>query len=320
MHGGCCNSRDERGDFCDTLPAAENRKINCPMIELPLNLWNPREMQIVDKLLKHRYGESRSTPDNGAINSTLQSIIGRRSCRAFTERRVPDKLLDTLFATAFSAPSKSDLQQVSVILIDDPQKQQRIAGGNTKVNWIADAPIFMVWCGDNRRIRRVCEWKNRPFANDHLDAFMNAAVDAAITMQTFIIAAESVGLGCCPVSEIRDNIELLSKQLDLPDHVFPVAGLCVGWPAERAEISMRLPLNVTVHRDHYDDENLLDEIKQYDARREVQDQTPPERQRLVEIFAVSEKYGWSENRSRQYSQSMRADFGRYIRKQGFDLS
>ena len=63
---------------------------------------------------------------------------------------------------------------------------------------VADAPVFMVWCGDNRRIRRLCEWREHAFANDHLDAFMNAAVDAAIAMQTFIIAAESVGLGCCP--------------------------------------------------------------------------------------------------------------------------
>jgi nitroreductase/FMN reductase [NAD(P)H] len=63
------------------------------------------------------------------------------------------------------------------------------------------------------------------FANDHLDAFMNAAVDAGFCMQTFIIAAESFGLGCCPVSEIRDHIQLLSDELELPQHVFSVAGL-----------------------------------------------------------------------------------------------
>ena len=219
-------------------------------------------MTIIDKLLEYRYGESRPAVDSSAISATLKSIIGRRSCRTFTSRSVSDTLLDTLFAVAFSAPSKSDLQQVSVIRIDNPGKLQRIAGASGKVNWIGNAPVFMVWCGDSRRIRRVCKWKNRPFANDHLDAFMNAAVDAALTMQTFIVAAESVGLGCCPVSEIRDNIALLSEQLELPEHVFPVAGLCVGWPAEHGNMSLRLPLSVTVHRDHYDDENLLDEIQQ----------------------------------------------------------
>jgi hypothetical protein len=44
--------------------------------------------------------------------------------------------------------------------------------------WIADAPVFLVFCGNNRRIRQIGEWRGKPFANDHLDHFMNAAVDA----------------------------------------------------------------------------------------------------------------------------------------------
>ena len=57
---------------------------------------------------------------------------------------------------------------------------------------------------------------------------MNAAVDAGIAMQTFILAAESYGLGCCPLSELRNHVDLLSDELALPRHVFPVAGLAVG--------------------------------------------------------------------------------------------
>jgi nitroreductase/FMN reductase [NAD(P)H] len=177
----------------------------------------------------------------------------------------------------------------------------------------------MVWCGDSRRIRRLCEWRSHPFANDHLDAFMNAAVDAAISMQTFIIAAESVGLGCCPVSEIRDQVSFLSSELKLPKWVFPVCGLCVGWPAEETRISLRLPLHTTMHLDKYDDNELLDQVADYDRRREAIEQTPPEQQRMVEKFGATPQYGWSENRTRQYAVPARKDFGRYIRAQGFNL-
>ncbi len=273
----------------------------------------------VNRLIEDRFGlESeigRSIDDNG----TLGGILARRSCRTFSGDEVPRDLLDTLLAAAFSAPSKSDLQQACVIHVNDRDRQRRIAGMKDSTRWVADAPLLLVWCGDSRRIRRLAEWRGHAFANDHLDAFMNAAVDAGICMQTFIVAAESVGLGCCPISEIRDHIEPLSAELGLPQHVFPVAGLAVGWPRGDRRLSLRLPMSVTVHEDRYDDSGLFEIVAEYDRRREALEQTPPQRQRLIDEFGVASDYGWSENRTRQYSQPARADFGRYIRKQGFDL-
>ena len=274
----------------------------------------------LSELIRERFGLPTAGGCSLPASETLMGIVSRRSCRRFSTSPVADGLIETLFAAAFSAPSKSDLQQACVIRVVDPAKQQRIAALTHCTRWIAEAPVFMVWCGDSRRIRRLAEWRSHPFANDHLDAFMNAAVDAGIVMQTFILAAESVGLGCCPISEIRDQIELLSAELGLPEWVFPVAGLCLGGPAGQGRVSMRLPLSVTVHRDRYDDSELFKHVADYDRRREERDQTSPEEQRLVEQFGVSDEYGWSENRTRQYAVSMRSDFGRYVRKQGFNLS
>ena len=178
----------------------------------------------------------------------------------------------------------------------------------------------MIWCADNRRIRKLCESKGYPFANDHLDSFMNAAVDTGIAMQTFIIAADSVGLRCCPISEVRNDIEFLSNELELPQYVFPVAGLCVGWPKSNPATSMRLPLNVSIHHNKYQEKDTPSRISQYDNRRVVVDNPSLEKQRQPERFGLAENYGWSEDKARQYSVPLRADFGRFIRKQGFDLS
>jgi len=274
----------------------------------------------LSSLIEKRFGLPTAAGQSVESNQTLNSILNHRSIRAYTGQPVPDDLLRTLFAAAFSAPSKSDLQQACVIHVQDKVRQQRIAELSSDVTWIAGAPVFLVWCADSRRIRRLSDYRQHPFANDHLDAFMNAAVDVGIAMQTFIIAAESVGLGCCPVSEIRDYINPLSAELNLPQHVFPVAGLCVGYPAEAPDISMRLPLSVTVHTDTYDDSYLIDEVEEYDARREASEPTPPEKQRRTDLYGISDKYGWSENRTRQYGLPARTDFGAYIRAQGFDLS
>jgi nitroreductase len=274
----------------------------------------------INRHVRSRFGLVSEIGGSTEDNPTVDNILTHRSHRAFRDEAISDDLLNTLFATAFSAPSKSDLQQACVIHVQDKAKQRRIAEATPSIRWAALAPVFLVWCGDSRRIRRLAEWRGHSFANDHLDAFMNAAVDVGIAMQTFIIAAESYGLGCCPVSEIRNQIQLLSDELELPQHVFPVAGLCVGWPQGQGDISMRLPLTTTVMTDRYDDENLFDDVVAYDTRREQMDKTPADQQRFVEDLGVSESYGWSENRTRQYSRPARDDFGSYIRCQGFDLS
>jgi nitroreductase/FMN reductase [NAD(P)H] len=273
----------------------------------------------LNRRVQARFGMPCDTARTVEGNDTVRNILEHRSHRKFSDQPVPQDLLDTLFAAAFSAPTKSDLQQACVIHVRDRAKQRRIAEATGSTRWAAAAPVFLAWCGDSRRIRRLAEWRGHAFANDHLDAFMNAAVDAAICMQTFIVAAESFGLGCCPLSEVRNRVQLLSDELQLPRYVFPVAGLCVGWPREQPRLSLRLPQSVTVKIDAYSDDDLIDDVRAYDARRESIEQTPPRQQRMVDEFGVCSDYGWSENRTRQYSRPARDDFGRYIRRQGFNL-
>ena len=155
------------------------------------------------------------------------------------------------------------------------------------------------------------------FANDHLDAFFNATSDAAIALGAFVAAAEATGLGCCPISAVRNEAQAVSKLLGLPDHVFPFAGLAIGYPAKTPAISKRLPLGVTVHRDRYAEPGLRAAVSAYDAEREAAQ--PYASQRFPEQFGQSDSYGWSQDKVRQYSQPERADFGAFVRKKGFAL-
>ena len=178
--------------------------------------------------------------------------------------------------------------------------------------WVREAPAFLVFCANGRRIRALSDLRGKAFANDHLDAFMNATVDAAIVMTTFLRAATAAGLGCCPISVIRNHAETVSTLLALPDLVYPIAGLCVGYPAESGAIKPRLPLALTVHKERYDDSGFEEEIDAYDRRRPYDSQRDPER------FGTVETYGWSEDKARQYAVEQRADFGAFIRRRGFN--
>jgi nitroreductase len=247
----------------------------------------------------------------------LRQILMRRTHRRYAERPVPEPLLRLLLAAAFSASSKSDFQQASVIRVEDRGRRDRLAALIPDMPWIGNAPVFLVFCGDSHRLERIGELHGHYQDNGKLEGFFNAAIDAALVLQTFILAAETAGLGCCPISVIRNHAEAAAEILGLPDKVFPVAGLCVGYPAIAGHISMRLPLEVTVHTDHYDDQPLAEAIDAYDHRRDARYSLPREQQRSPENFGYASFYGWSEDKARQATQAEGQDFSRYLRARGF---
>ncbi len=177
--------------------------------------------------------------------------------------------------------------------------------------------MIAIFCGNNRRQRLVHEWHGIPFANDHLDAFFNAVADAAIALGAFVTAAEATGLGCCPISAVRNEARAVSELLHLPAHVFPLAGLAIGYPEHRPTRAKRLPLNVTCHTDRYREDDLQAAVRAYDVdRAKVQ---PYAEQLFPESYGEKEVYGWSDDKARQYSVPERADFGAYVRARGFKL-
>ncbi len=241
--------------------------------------------------------------------------------RRFKPEPVAFELLHRLCALALCAPTKSDLQQRDIVIIDDAELKRQIlaplAEGPGGQDWLGDVPALLIFCGNNRRQRLWHAWRGKPFANDHLDAFFNASVDAGIALTAFVLAAEAQGLGACPISVIRNRAAAVSELLGLPQHVFPVAGLGVGWPAVAPRQSMRLPLDVTVHRNGYREDGLREAVEGYDRRREAAQ--PYREQRSVDAFGKADAYGWSEDKARQYAVPERADFGAYVRARGFRL-
>jgi len=273
----------------------------------------------LSSLIHARFGERVDVPERLERNSQLTGLAAHRSHRAFTAEPVPPALLQALLGSAFSAPAKSDLQQSCVVHVSNHSVQARIASLIPSMPWIADAPVLLVFCGDNRRIRRICELRGTPFANDHLDSFLNAAVDAGLVMAGFIHAAQAAGLGCCPLSAVRNHAGTIAEMLALPDYVFPVAGMVAGYPARERKITPRLPLDAFVHAERYDDTDLERWIESYDARRHAALPLNPDRQRDPDRFGRADFYGWSEDKARQVAASEREDFGAFVRSQRFRL-
>lgn len=267
-------------------------------------------------LIEKRFGQRLKHNHDTVATGIHKQQLAHRSRRRYKPDAISDETLELLLACALSAPAKSDLQQVAIINLSDKKTRNHVIDLMPSMPWIKQAPVFLLFCGDARRIDRICEYRGTSFAHEPLDAFLNAAADAAIVMQNFIVAAEGAGLGCCPISGVREVTEEIADIVKLPERVFPFAGLCVGHPADDPWISHRLPLSLTIHNNTYNDTNLHDEIDQYDNRR--RQANPISKQRDTETYGTKESYGWSDDKARQTSHKDRLSFGRYIKKSGFE--
>ena len=277
----------------------------------------PDFASFIQAALMERFGERLKIGHDLAGLDELARIASRRVHRRFLGRDISSELLRLLCACALSAPSKSDLQQGDILVIREKAKRDAIADLLPEMPWVSEAPVFLVFLANGRRLAEIARLRDRPFPNDHLDLFFNATVDAAIVMTTFLRAAEAAGLGCCPISVIRDHAKIISEMLELPAKVIPVAGMCLGWPAEAGGITPRLSLDITIHEERFKESDFAGKIDAYDRRRAAT--RPYRNQRDPQRFGRSEFYGWSEDKARQYAVPMRADFGAFVRAKEFRL-
>jgi len=267
--------------------------------------------------IEQRFGDGGPSGDGVADNEFIRRVIARKTVRRYSDTVPDEALLDLLVAAALSTSAKSDFQQASILRVSDPAKRAAIGTLFPAMPWIGVAPVFLIFLGDARRLQRVGELRGKPVHNGTLEGFFNASVDAALAMQTMILCAESAGLGVCPISVIRNEIDKVAAILNLPDLVFPVAGLCLGYPQAEGYVSLRLPRRVTTHHDSYDDSTLSEAIDDYDRRRDARHAIPKDQQRANKEFGEAAFYGWSEDKARQAAKAEGAAFPPYLRSHGF---
>ena len=274
----------------------------------------------VSKLYFNRYGKySDKDFSKVDVSDLFNTIVSQASIRKFSKKNIPKELLTLLITAAQSAPSKSNLQQYSILVIQNKSIKKEISNliGNTK--WALTAPVFLLFLADIRRNIKITNHKGYNHKNNNVDTFMNGVIDAALSMQSMICASESIGLGVCPISMIRNIIEEVKTLCKLPKGVFPIAGLAIGWPDEKSAVSLRLPQDIVTHLNTYNEKNLIDKINEYDERVFKVAPIEESKQRHVDIYGVAKKGTWSENISRQLSVTERKDFKKWLNSNGFNL-
>jgi nitroreductase len=202
-----------------------------------------------------RYGSAASFAEPAEWSEVLASQLAHRSVRSYKSDPVSDETLTALIAAAQSAPTSGNLQLWSVVAVRDEGRRHRLAELAGEQQFIADAPLFLVWLADLARARHVTEEIGSATAEgaDFVEAALLGFVDVALAAQNAALAAESLGLGTVFVGAIRNRPLEVAAELDLPPNVFPVFGLVVGHPDRLEEtVKPRLPQQAVLHHERYE--------------------------------------------------------------------
>jgi nitroreductase len=200
-------------------------------------------------------------------NPTLDLLSSRASVRSFTDEPVPDSVLHPALEAARRAPTSSNWQTYSIVVVRDQEKKARLAELAGGQRHVAESQVFLAFVADFHRVRRGAELHDVEPARG-LEFTLTPIVDAAIVGEATQVALESVGLGAVMVGGMRAHATEVADVLGLPHEAFVVYGMSVGWPAgdpTAGGLKPRLPSHLVIHEDTYSDAGLEEAIAAYDA-------------------------------------------------------
>ena len=241
-------------------------------------------------------------------------MLSRRTIRRYAQRDIDATLLRRLLADAARTQTMGNLQLYSVIETRSAEGKARLAPAHFNQPMVTAAPVVLTICADFRRTSTWARCRQAEPGYDNLLSFLNAATDALLFTQTFCNLAEGVGLGLCFLGTTIYQPEAIIEALSLPQLVFPVATLTVGWPDEEPPLTDRLPLDSFLHAERYADPTPAD-IDRFYADKEALPENQEflrinNKETLTQIF-TDIRY------TRRDNEAMSEGLLRALRRQGF---
>lgn len=207
---------------------------------------------------------SNIVPDSKPV---LETLLNHRSIRKYTGEPISDEMLNAILEAGRAVSTSSFLQACSIIRVADQSKRTQLRqiscdmsadeyeqaiNENKRLGhgYVESCAEYLVFCMDSHRHNQLADVQT-----DWTEVMIIGAIDAALMAQNVLAAAESLGLGGVYIGSLRNDIRRASQVLELPKHVVPLFGLCLGHPDMSSKINQsqrpRLPLDVLVSTDTY---------------------------------------------------------------------
>ncbi len=197
----------------------------------------------------HGVGEKtgRSFP-----NDTLRLLIERSSCRSFENKKIPPDVLDLVLESGIHAATGGNLQPYSIIKIENQTTKDKLTKLVGDQPFVSTAPVDLLFCIDYHRLERWAKLETAPYAaRSAFRHFWIGFQDTIIAAQNICTAADALDLGSVYVGTVMECFRELREMFELPEGVFPVVLLCLGYPKVRPEPRKKLGVPVMVHDEKY---------------------------------------------------------------------
>ena len=241
------------------------------------------------------------------MNETVRLLQAHHSSRSYKTDSIPEEILEAIIECAHRAPTSTNSQEVSLVVVRNADSRARIAEIAGGQPWIAKAPVFIAVVVDLYKTGLGVEKAGAEQVFQRtLEGVLAAVSDAGIAMATLMAAARAFGLGIVPIGGIRRDPQAMIDLLELPPNTFPVDGVVLGYVAEESSQKPRMTIESFRHDEKYHPETLQPAIDAYDRTL----------QEYWQEIGRTDGFSWSANMAQHYS-----TFSRLIKsvaqKQGF---
>ena len=168
-----------------------------------------------------------------------EAIRNRHSVRDFSDKVLHKKIIDEIIEYANLAPSAGNLQARDFVIIDDNNVKEKLSNAAFNQKFIAKAPINIVVCAN---LKRISSYGNR-------GRELYCIQDASAAVEHILLLAVDNGLDACWVGAFDEN--KVSKILDLPSYVRPIAIIPIGYSNEQRTSTPRIDTNALTHFNHW---------------------------------------------------------------------
>ncbi len=235
----------------------------------------------------------------------LDLILNRATTRSFENRDVSDETLWKLARAAQQAPFTG--QMYAFVYTRDMEKKEALS--KRLGRFIVNAPVFVLFCLDFRKLEKFIAYKGRQNRGSDTEMLFLGIQDVSYAAMNFVMAAEAMGLGTCFFGGAPMMEPVLTEMFKLPDRVYPLVGMVVGYPTKKVGPRPRIPTSCVLFKDEYHDLSET-EVK---AAMDVMDAGLIREGYYVNLGAKIpapeqgddkvgyDTYGWSEHISRKYA-------------------
>ena len=207
--------------------------------------WVRRYLEIAARI---RAGEAvdleESLPESfsdAELEVVEKLIRGRRSIRDWTDKPVPDWMIEKILDAGRMAPIGCNMGHLRFIVLRDPEEKKLIWSDVPTKN----AAAVIVICHDTRASAAVGHDQVVP---------QNSGFDAAAAADHMLLMAHALGLGAVWLSELRqssktiDTGKAFKERYGLPEEIEVDLHIAVGWAAIGTIKSARPPLEEYIIR------------------------------------------------------------------------